>query len=83
MASMGLQGGTARCYDWYMDYLKCLDESTAPMLAMRKQECREYVEDYNECLHRDKQKLREYFVERERRRQLEAKQAGHAEKSAH
>ncbi len=22
MASMGLQGGTARCYDWYMDFLK-------------------------------------------------------------
>ena len=22
MASMGLQGGTARCYDWWMDYLK-------------------------------------------------------------
>lgn len=22
MAGMGLQGGTARCYDWFMDYLK-------------------------------------------------------------
>lgn len=22
MAGMGLSTGTARCYDWYMDYLK-------------------------------------------------------------
>lgn len=84
MASMGLQGGTARCYDWWMDYLKvrpdvgctlmvdimhsvfahrrlvsplaqCLDESKAPMVNIRKQECKEWLEDYNECLHRQKQ----------------------------
>lgn len=79
---MGLQGGTARCYDWWMDYLKvscthhwpavattsrpflkshpermrvqCLDESKAPMINMRKQECKEWLDDYNECLHHAK-----------------------------
>mmetsp|Transcript_1266 Transcript_1266/g.2557 ORF Transcript_1266/g.2557 Transcript_1266/m.2557 type:complete len:81 (+) Transcript_1266:1-243(+) len=78
MASMGLQGGTARCYDWWMDYLKCLDESKLPMMNMRKEECKVFLEDYNECLHRQKQRTRDLVVERERRRQ-EAAQAGAAQ----
>ena len=35
--------------------LQCLDESKAPMVNMRKQECKEWLEDYTECLHRQKQ----------------------------
>lgn len=30
MAGMGLSGGTARCYDWYMDYLKVSYGAEAP-----------------------------------------------------
>lgn len=29
---MGLQGGTARCYDWWMDYLKVRNEVSIYML---------------------------------------------------
>nr|7AR9_e Chain e, kDa [Polytomella sp. Pringsheim 198.80]7ARD_e Chain e, kDa [Polytomella sp. Pringsheim 198.80] len=69
MSGFGLQSGTARCYDWYMDYLKCMDESKAPMITLRKQECSEWLEDYNECLHRDKLKLRKLLIEREKNKQ--------------
>eukprot|EP00197_Chlamydomonas_leiostraca_P012133 CAMPEP_0202864316 /NCGR_PEP_ID=MMETSP1391-20130828/4605_1 /ASSEMBLY_ACC=CAM_ASM_000867 /TAXON_ID=1034604 /ORGANISM="Chlamydomonas leiostraca, Strain SAG 11-49" /LENGTH=78 /DNA_ID=CAMNT_0049544051 /DNA_START=137 /DNA_END=373 /DNA_ORIENTATION=+ len=69
MASMGLQGGTARCYDWFMDFLKCMDESKAPTLGLRRKECAEWLEDYNECLHHEKATMRSHLVERERRRQ--------------
>lgn len=33
---------------------QCLDESKAPMINMRKQECKEWLDDYNECLHHAK-----------------------------
>lgn len=32
-----------------------MDESKAPMIYLRRQECQEWIEDYNECLHRDKE----------------------------
>ena len=35
--------------------LQCLDESKAPMMNIRKQECKEWLDDYTECLHRQKQ----------------------------
>lgn len=75
MASMGLQGGTARCYDWFMDFLKCMDESKAPTQGLRRKECIEYLEDYNECLHHEKEGMRAHMVERERRRQEAAGQS--------
>lgn len=37
-----------------MLFVQCLDESKAPMLDMRKKECQEWLEDYKECLHREK-----------------------------
>ncbi|KXZ56022.1 hypothetical protein GPECTOR_2g1574 [Gonium pectorale] len=80
MAGMGLSSQTARCYDWYMDYLKCMDESKAPTIATRREECMEWLEDYNECLHRDKERTRRQLVERERLKQLSggpAKHGGH------
>eukprot|EP00798_Chlamydomonas_sp_ICE-L_P032537 gene32537-17253_t len=83
MASMGLQGGVARCYDAYMDYLKCMDESKEPMMSLRKRECMDWLEDYNECLHRDKARLRDHLVERERRRQVAEAAAADAPKAAH
>eukprot|EP00798_Chlamydomonas_sp_ICE-L_P031741 gene31741-6941_t len=47
-----------------------MDESKEPMMSLRKKECMEWLEDYNECLHRDKARLRDHLVERERRRQV-------------
>ncbi|KAG2445972.1 hypothetical protein HXX76_000575 [Chlamydomonas incerta] len=70
MAGMGLSTGTARCYDWYMDYLKCMDERKEPMIALRREHCLEWLEDYNECLHREKERTRRQVIERERRAQL-------------
>lgn len=35
--------------------LQCMDESKAPMMELRRKECMEWLEDYNECLHRDKE----------------------------
>lgn len=75
MAGMGLQGGTARCYDFWMDFLKCVDEETAPMLNMRKERCLFWMQDYKECLHREKFRLRELLIERERRKQEKEKLA--------
>ncbi|KAL6761584.1 NADH:ubiquinone oxidoreductase 15 kDa subunit-like precursor [Haematococcus lacustris] len=75
MASMGLQGGTARCYDWFMDLLKCLDESKAPTMTLRKRECEEWRQDYFECLHHQKEDTKRNLVEREYRRQKEAASA--------
>ncbi len=34
---------------------QCMDESKATTLNLRKKECHEYVEDYNECLHHGKE----------------------------
>lgn len=35
--------------------VQCVDESKQPMMDMRKVECKVWLEDYNECLHRQKQ----------------------------
>ncbi|GLC43824.1 hypothetical protein PLESTM_001523300 [Pleodorina starrii] len=70
MAGLGLSSRTSRCYDWYMDYLKCMDESKAPMIQLRREECMEWLEDYNECLHREKERTRRQVVEREKQRHL-------------
>jgi hypothetical protein len=32
-----------------------MDESKAPTVNQRKQECIEWLEDYNECLHHEKE----------------------------
>ncbi|PNH02432.1 NADH dehydrogenase [ubiquinone] iron-sulfur protein 5-B [Tetrabaena socialis] len=77
MAGMGLSTRTARCYDWYMDYLKCMDEGTAPMISLRREQCMVSLEDYNECLHREKERTRRQVVERERQAQLEGASKGH------
>ena len=48
---------------------QCLDESKEPMMNMRKETCSVWLEDYNECLHHQKRRTREYVVEREKQRQ--------------
>lgn len=57
--------------------MKCLDESKAPMMDIRKQECKVWLEDYNECLHHQKRRTREYVVERESTRNAEGQKAAH------
>lgn len=59
---------TARCYEFWMDYLKCLDESTGIRMGDKKADCVEYSEDYTECLHRTKEYFRAYQVDKERRK---------------
>lgn len=48
---------------------QCLDESKEPMMNLRKEACSVWLEDYNECLHHQKRRTREYIVERERLKQ--------------
>jgi hypothetical protein len=32
-----------------------MDERKEPMIALRREHCLEWLEDYNECLHREKE----------------------------
>lgn len=35
--------------------MQCMDESKAPMIQLRREECMEWLVDYNECLHHEKE----------------------------
>eukprot|EP00200_Dunaliella_tertiolecta_P005953 CAMPEP_0202355020 /NCGR_PEP_ID=MMETSP1126-20121109/10085_1 /ASSEMBLY_ACC=CAM_ASM_000457 /TAXON_ID=3047 /ORGANISM="Dunaliella tertiolecta, Strain CCMP1320" /LENGTH=77 /DNA_ID=CAMNT_0048947559 /DNA_START=74 /DNA_END=307 /DNA_ORIENTATION=- len=73
MSGMGAQGGVSRCYHSFMDYLKCLDESKGVTTQQKNAECAEWLEDYNECLHHGKAHMRQFLMEREAKRQEQAK----------
>lgn len=47
--------GARAMRDGWPPRLQCVDESKAPTLNLRKSECREWLEDYNECLHHGKE----------------------------
>ncbi|KAF5838210.1 NADH:ubiquinone oxidoreductase 15 kDa subunit-like precursor [Dunaliella salina] len=65
MASgMGAQGGVSR---------SCLDESKGITTQQKNAECAEWLEDYNECLHHGKAHMRQFLMEREAKRQEQAK----------
>ena len=54
-----------RCYHFWMDFLKCMQEEGADDAP----KCKPLVDDYRECLHHRKFWERRLTVERERRRQ--------------
>jgi len=58
MASgFGAQGGTGRCYPFWVDFSRCMEESDKPT-----RDCLGYREDYFECLHHKKEKQRRVQV---------------------
>lgn len=71
MASgFGISGGTSRCYPIWMDFSECMSKAEDP------KQCKEFRDDYLECLHHRKefQKLNTFF--REDKRQQDERQSG-------
>lgn len=50
MASgVGVNGGPGRCYSFWVEFTKCLETASVPI------DCKDYREDYIECLHHRKE----------------------------
>ncbi|CAN8062798.1 unnamed protein product [Agarophyton chilense] len=50
MASgVGVNGGTGRCYPFWLEFTKCMADADLPV------DCKAFREDYVECLHHDKE----------------------------
>lgn len=75
----GLYGGNSRCYEFVMDFLKCLNDNED---KWNETACKDFAEDYLECLHHTKEKKRQEIINREKMRQhaeaLAAKEKGSA-----
>lgn len=70
MVLMSPTGGPSRCYNFFMDFLKCIEDNGDNPPA-----CKAWADDYLECLHHRRYTERKLEVEQERRRQ-EAAAAG-------
>lgn len=72
MASgFGIHGGQGRCYPIWMDFSECMSKTEDP------KSCKDFRDDYLECLHHRKEftKLNQFF--REEHRQREGGDASH------
>ncbi|KAL4440062.1 hypothetical protein ABPG75_003063 [Micractinium tetrahymenae] len=65
MASgFGIHGGPGRCYPIWMDFSECMSKAEDP------KSCKDFRDDYLECLHHRKEftKLNQFFREEKRQR---------------
>jgi len=65
MVFMSINGGPSRCYNFLMDFLKCVQDDGNDQPAL----CKAFAEDYMECLHHRKYFERQMMVDAEKRRQ--------------
>lgn len=76
MASgFGARGGQGRCFPIWVDFEKCLAEADEPV------QCKDFRDDYLECLHHKKEITRYNLIARQeaklKEQGKEAKDGGH------
>ncbi|KAK9848560.1 hypothetical protein WJX84_008440 [Apatococcus fuscideae] len=71
MASgFGLKGGMSRCYPFWMDFSECMSKTDDPV------KCKDFCDDYLECLHHRKEYMRVNAIHRESERQKQEGKPG-------
>ncbi|GBF91270.1 hypothetical protein Rsub_03590 [Raphidocelis subcapitata] len=72
MVFMSPNGGPSRCYNFWMDFVKCIQDEGSD----DPPKCKPFADDYLECLHHRKYYERKMAIENEKRRQEAAAKEG-------